>query len=263
VNQLGDRVRLFPPTGRLGHLSRVGGRNALFRALLVTGAMALAAGCSSANGPNASPAPNPGVEQQDAWVKCGARAAPPASVTRSPSQLPPIINATSGAVSEAEANQWVAAFIREQAIETWAQTELQDRFLSGGCLGDPAANEMLFAGEIDMVKKARQEQAQLTVQPPSFKTVRLVTVPAAVQNEVLQHGGAKSSYALVVGWQGPAQVGMTYGGGKQEVLAAAQAGQAYYAFYAGTFHSSSLGPLWYQEAVLDCGQSFLHSLCST
>src|ERR1700737_4772941 len=69
--------------------------------------------------PSAAPTLAPQVTQLATWQRCGATQVPPADVLKMPTQLPKVINRTNGAVSDADAQKWVGAFMREQGIEMW------------------------------------------------------------------------------------------------------------------------------------------------
>ncbi|MBO0839003.1 MAG: hypothetical protein J2P28_26320, partial [Actinobacteria bacterium] len=55
---------------------------------------------------------------------------------------------TNGAVSQAVANKWGIAFLREQSLETWALTTNREAVLKSGCFGSTTAYEELFAPEV-------------------------------------------------------------------------------------------------------------------
>lgn len=235
---------------------------------LITIALALTVmACQGGGQPSPSPRPSPtptvSGQEKRAWRNCGATTVPPATVAGRPSSLPPVTDSTSGAVSQADARAWTGAFMREQVIETWAQTSLQEGLLQRGCLGDPTAIAQLFGEEISMVRRARQGHARVTSSLPRIEDVRLVSVPADVQARIAAQAGAKSAYALIVHGRGPAQTGITYPDGRQEVVSQVKPDEAYYAFYGGEYRpgSQGIGPLWYQKAVFNCQQPFLRSLC--
>jgi hypothetical protein len=235
---------------------------------LITIALALTVmACQGGGQPSPSPKPSPtptvSFQEKQAWRNCGATTFPPAGVAGQPTSLPQVANSTGGVVSEAEARTWTGAFMREQVIETWAQTGLQEGLLQRGCLGDPTAVAQLFGEEISMIRRARQAHARVTSSLPRIEDVRLVPVPADVQARVAAQAGARSPYALIVHGRGPAQTGITYPDGRQEVVSQVKADEAYYAFYGGEYRAGSqgIGPLWYQKAVFNCQQPFLRSLC--
>jgi hypothetical protein len=234
---------------------------------LLTVALALTLMACQGGQPAPSPKPSPratvSVREKQAWLSCGATAAPPEGILGQAANLPQVTNSTSGAVSDADARTWAGAFLREQVIETWAQTSLQARLLQGGCLGDPIATGQLFGEEISMVSRASQAHARVTSSLPRIEDVRLVAVPAGVQAQIATQAGAKSAYALIVHGRGPAQTAIIYPDGRQEVVSQVQPNEAYYAFYGGQYRpgGQGIGPLWYQKAVFNCQQPFLRSLC--
>jgi hypothetical protein len=236
------------------------GATAVFAAAM---AVLLLAGCGGQAANGTKPAQNLTTAQKDAWLNCGATGPPPMAVLQQPTVLPSITNTTNGAVSDADAQKWVASFVREQVIETWAQTALQDRLLEGGCLGDPAVGT-LFYNEITMVQKAQQNQGKVVSELPQLMDIRLVVVPSATQTKIVNQAGAKSAYALVVHGRGPAQTRIDYPNGKQpEIVSEVKTDEAYYSFYGGEYRANGkgLGPLWYQKSAFDCQQDFLRQIC--
>lgn len=212
---------------------------------------------------HSAPPPTLSAQEVAAWQACGATSTPPASATALPAALPPVVNQTSGAVSDADAGRWVAGFMREQTIEAWAQTALQDRLLSGPCLGDPVANPTLFGDEIQKVQGAVKAKAAVQVKLAKVLDVRVVAVPSQIQDQVARRLYAKSAYALVVHGQGPAYNKVVYPDGHEDVWAQLKSDQVFYGFYGGEYQSGSgkTGPLWYQKSVLNCQSDFLRSLC--
>ena len=180
-----------------------------------------------------------------------------------PSSLPAVDNRTGGVTSDADARRWVAGFLREQAIEAWAQTGLQDALLSGPCLGDPAANAALFGDEIQKVQTARERKARVEVELPRILDIRVVAVPPQVQGQVANRQNAPSPFALVIHGQGPAYNRITYPDGTRDQWAGLGADQVFYGFYGGAYQAGArgLGPLWYQRSVLDCLNDFLRAVC--
>jgi hypothetical protein len=230
---------------------------------LLTGCGAGVIPGSTAASPSPTSAPTLSAEQAAAWRACGATSPPPAQALAEPTSLPAVANQTAGAVSDADARRWAAGFLREQAIEAWGQTALQDRLLSGPCLGDPIANATLFGDEIQKVQNAREKKATIDVKLARVLDVRVVAVPAQVQDQVARRLYAKSGYALVVHGRGPAYNKVVYPDGHQDVWAELKPDEVFYGFYGGEYRTDATrgGPLWYQKSVLNCQNDFLRAIC--
>jgi hypothetical protein len=222
--------------------------------------------CGGGGGRSTGPAPKLGAAQVAAWKACGATGSPPVGVAAEPASLPPTANQAAAAVSDADGRRWVAGFLREQAIEAWAQTALQDGLLSGPCLGDAAVNPALFGDEVQKVQLAQQSKARVEVRLPKILDLRVVAVPAQAQEQIANQQYARSAYALVVHGQGPAYNRLVYPDGRQDVWAEVKADQAFYGFYGGEYQAGArrgVGPLWYQKSVLNCLTGFLREVCGT
>src|SRR5438309_3732229 len=107
-------------------------------ALTAVGFVATAA-CSQRANPKAGGSPTPTVNlgsSPAAWKACGSDVVPPTSVLATP-KLPVKVDAskTNGSVSQAEADKWAEAYLREQNVENWALTTNHDILFSSGCLG--------------------------------------------------------------------------------------------------------------------------------
>jgi hypothetical protein len=246
---------------------------AALAALLAALAALLLAACQgpgSGGGPTGAATPRPSAtptltqQQQQAWRTCGAATLPPPSVFGPPASVPPVQNLTNGAVSTADGQAWAAAFVREQRIETWAQTALQANLLQGGCLGDPQAGGQLFGAEVTAVQKARQAGGRLTVQAPRLLDFRLIRVPDDVQQRIAGLLEAKSDYALVVHGQGPSATRVVHPDGRQEPVGDdIPANQVYYALFGGEYRKpgDGVGPIWYQKSAFNCQRDFLRAAC--
>src|SRR5438309_5847898 len=110
------------------------------RILAFTGVgLVAAAACSQPAKPKAAGSPTPTVNlgsSPAAWKACGSDVVPPTSVLATP-KLPVKVDAskTNGSVSQAEADKWAEAYLREQNVENWALTTNHDILFSSGCLG--------------------------------------------------------------------------------------------------------------------------------
>jgi hypothetical protein len=191
---------------------------------------------------------------------------PPPRAFATPSSVPPVLNLTGGAVSTADGHAWAAAFLREQQLESWAQTALQAGVLQSGCLGDRQAGQQLFGAEVAAVQQAQQVHGTLTVRPPRVLDIKLVRVPPDVQARVAGLLQAKSGYALIVHGQGPTATRIVYPDGHQVTppdIPDTPADQAYYAFFGGEYRKpgDGIGPIWFQESAINCQRDFLRAVC--
>jgi hypothetical protein len=166
-----------------------------------------------------------------AFHACGATQVPPTSVlVTAPRDLPPVLNATAGSVTDSTARQWGAAFWREQAIEGWAAGSAdQQGLLRGPCLR--AARVRLAAAPAGTAIGLPRPCGGVACLPVRL-TVATTSLPM-LQALVLRHGGNPSRYVIL-----------------ETVLAA---GQVDTMVVGGLYQDGPIGPIWFVEASgLDC-----------
>src|ERR1700736_1375128 len=170
-------------------------------ALGAVGLVSAAAGSQQAK-PKSSASASPTVSPAAAlaaWKACGSDVVPPTSVLATP-KLPVRVDASkaNGAVSQAEADKWAKAYLREQDLEDWALTTNRDVVFSSGCLGSQKAYDNLFAEEVANMNKAKATGGHLEYDPLATVTaIAIVTPPVAAQSFVSSLSGQRPQYAIV------------------------------------------------------------------
>jgi hypothetical protein len=214
---------------------------------------------------SASPA-GAGATSLAAWRACGSDTVPPANVLATP-KLPVKVDAsrTNGTVSQREADRWAAAFLREQAVETWALTTNRSAMLSGGCLGALNAYDNLFAGEVANMRKAQAAGGHLQYDPPASITgLAIVPAPQSAQDYALNLSGERPAYALVETLHGPLKAYVvTIAGQRQPLGPSTPADEIFRQAFFGHYANPAVGPLWFQLADDDCQSPWVAGACTT
>ena len=237
--------------------------------ILALGAVGLvaAAACSQQAKPkssvSASPTVNPAATLA-AWKACGSDAVPPANVLATP-KLPVKVDAskTNGAVSQAKADKWAKAYLREQSLEDWALTTNHDTVFSTGCLGVQKSYDNLFAEEVANIAKAKAAGGHLEYDPlATITAISVVTPSTAAQTFVSDLSGQLPQYAVVSTAQGPLNAYIVDSSGKRTLLGQTPAGKTFRQAYFGQYQDGSIGPLWFQFAFGDCGSAWMAGTCN-
>jgi hypothetical protein len=237
--------------------------------ILALGAVGVvaAAACSQQAKPkssvSASPTVNPAAALA-AWKACGSDAVPPANVLASP-KLPVKVDAskTNGAVSQAEADKWAKAYLREQYLEVWALTTNHDLVLAGGCLGAQKAYDNLFSEEVSNINKAKAVGGHLDYEPlATYSAIALVPAPAAAAAFADTISGQRPQFAIVATLQGPLNTYIVDASGKRTLLGQTAAGQTFRQAVFGQYQDGSIGPIWFELAAGDCGSVWMAGTCN-
>jgi hypothetical protein len=248
----------------------VSGRAARLLALIMA-AVILGAACGAqqhaVTKPKSTPSASPTADSQSqlaAWQACGSDVVPPADVLAMP-KLPVKVDAskTNGAVSQAEADKWAGAWLREQNIEDWAGTSNRDAILRGGCLGSQTAYDNLFAGEVASMREAQTAGGHIRLDPPATLVgISLVPAPAKAASYVGTLSGLTPAYALVVTFRGPlASYVVDSSGNRIKKLGETPAGIMYAQAVFGEYRAGPAGPVWYQLAAGDCQSAWMAGTC--
>jgi hypothetical protein len=201
------------------------------------------------------------VTQLATWQRCGATQVPPADVLKIPTQLPKVINRTNGAVSDADAQKWVAAFTREQGIEMWALTHSEEGLFRGGCLSSPTSTLQVFAEELKYLEVARASERKLDVHSASYVSVAVVAVPSEVKLKIKGFDGMPSDFALVVEIQGPGGTDYVDANGNRSPAGVINAADHFWAHLTGGYSDAAVGPIWYMGSNWSCATSWLRATC--
>jgi hypothetical protein len=238
--------------------------------ILALGAVGLVAAgaCSQQQGkPKSSASASPTVNPASvlaAWKACGSDVVPPASVLATP-KLPVKVDTskTNGAVSQAEANKWAKAYLREQYLETWALTTNHDVVFSGGCLGSQKSYDQLFSAEVANLNKAKAAGGHLDYDPlATYTAIAVVPAPAAAAEFAYTISGRRPQYAIVATAQGPLNAYIVDSSGKRTLLGQTPAGKTFRQAFFGQYQDESIGPIWFQLAAGDCGSVWMAGACN-
>jgi hypothetical protein len=237
--------------------------------VLALGAVGLvvAAACSQQAKPKSSASVSPTVNPAAAlaaWKACGSDVVPPANVLTTP-KLPVKVDVskTNGAVSQAEADKWARAYLREQDLEDWALTTNRVAVFSSGCLGSQEAYDNLFAEEVANINKAKAAGGHLEYDPLATVTaIAIVTSPVAAQSFVSSLSGQRPRYAIVATAQGPLNAYIVDPLGKRTLLGQTPAGKTFRQAYFGQYQDGPIGALWFQFAFGDCASVWMAGTCN-
>lgn len=235
-------------------------------AMLAVGLTLLVACSQSAPKGKFSPSPSSGGLAGNslvAWKACGSDAIPPASLLLLPKlQVKVDASRTNGAVSQANADKWGRAFLREQHLENWAVTTNREAVLKGGCLGSITAYEELFAPEVSTMEQAKAAGGHLEFDPAATLTgIAIVPAPVAAADYVSNLSGARPKFAVVGTFQGPIAAFIVTPSGSKQELGHTNAGVVFRVATFGQFKQSGIGPLWFQMASADCGSAWMAGTC--
>jgi hypothetical protein len=201
------------------------------------------------------------VTQLATWQRCGATQVPPADVLKIPTQLPKVINRTNGAVSDADAQRWVAAYTREQGIELWALTHGEEGLFRGGCLSSPTSTLQVFAHELNYLEVAQASSRKIDVHLATYVSVAVLVVPADVNIKIKGFDGMPSDFALVVEIQGPGGTDYVDGSGNRSPAAVIKATDHFWAHLTGSYSNAAIGPIWYIGSDWSCATTWLRATC--
>jgi hypothetical protein len=210
---------------------------------------------------SAAPSLPPQVTQLATWQRCGATQVPPADVLKIPTQLPKVINRTNGAVSDADAQKWVAAYTREQGIELWALTHGEEGLFRGGCLSSRTSTLQVFAQELKYLEVARASSRKIDVRSATYVSVATVPVSTDVQMKIRGLDGIPSDFALVVEIQGPGGADYVDGTGNRSPAAVIKATDHFWTHLTGSYSEVAIGPIWYIGSDWSCTTTWLRATC--
>jgi hypothetical protein len=210
---------------------------------------------------SAAPSLPPQVTQLATWQRCGATQVPPADVLKIPTQLPKVINRTNGAVSDADAQKWVTAFMREQGIELWALTSDQPGLLQNGCLGSRASNLHLFGSELAYMETARASNRKLVVEVAQRPSVAVVALTPEDATNIKGFDGTPTAFGLVIEIQGPGGTYATDASGNRTALAIIKPTDHFFRMEGGEYRDGEIGPIWFQGSAISCSAAWLRRTC--
>jgi hypothetical protein len=238
--------------------------------ILALGAVGVvaAAACSQQAKPKSSVSASPTVNPAAllaAWKACGSDMVPPANVLASP-KLPVKVDVskTNGAVSQAEANRWASAFLREQQIEGWAITTNRDGLIKGGCLGSTKSYDNIFAPEVGTMNQAKAAGGHLAYEPAAtLVAINVVPSSSSAQQFVTGLSGENPPFALAVTYHGPlAAYIVDSSGRKLQELGHTGAGVTFEQAVFGEYIDSQIGSIWFQLATGDCRSAWMGGTCN-
>jgi hypothetical protein len=210
---------------------------------------------------SAAPSLPPQVTQLATWQRCGATQVPPADVLKMPTQLPKVINRTNGAVSDADVQKWVAAFMREQEIEFWALRNDQPGLLQTGCLGNAASNLHLFGRELNEMEVARSSSRRIVLELANRPSIAVVPISSDVNTKIKGLDGSPSDYGLVGEVQGPGGSYLVDASGNKTAVAVIKPTDHFFQLIGGEYKDAHIGPIWFQDSSFSCSISWLRQTC--
>jgi hypothetical protein len=242
-------------------------RGTLAAAALALGLAACTQPGPHAAAPPASAAPAPAATTADlaAWQQKGATEVPPASLRATSLGAVQVVNQTGGAVSDADAARWAAAYVRANAYEFWAWNHLQDGFLQRSGLSQ--VPHSVFAYDITTIQQARAAGVRLEVTRLALRRLVLRPVPDALHQEFTSQLFVWTAYAFFLDQIGPAELNWIDGQGTKTNKARKDAGVGAPELVGGQLATDPLmGEIWVADSDWDCTSANVRrafgSLCS-
>jgi hypothetical protein len=219
--------------------------------------------------PSAKPSATPFAQDSPgdpaAWRRKGATEVPPSSLRATDLGTIQVVNDTAGAVSDADARRWAAAYVRANAYEFWAWNHQQDGFLAGAGLSHVPTQ--VFGYDIATIQEARKAGVQLTVTRLQLRRLVLRPVPDALRSRFTTQLFLWTQYAFFLDQIGPSDLTWTDKQGAQTVKAHRQAGVGAPELVGGQIATDDLmGEVWVVDSDWDCTapnvRATLGALCS-
>lgn len=171
--------------------------------------------------------------------------------------VPPVTDGTGGAVNRSTEQQWVDAFMREQAWENWAISHSQLDFVTNNIISAHAAETGLYLPD-----GATGLRIQGTRWPSALRVV-LVPQPAASSPPL----STSDSYAILATYREGWSVDAVFPNGHTSALMQQVDQPGETDFFVGHLDASKrqLGELWYSSVAGNCGgqvPNVVAELCS-
>ncbi len=180
-------------------------------------------------------------------------------------QLPPttIKNLTSGAISNATAQEWGRAFQVAQAYYYWAMQNGDRDALTSGALADmnPTAVGNLFGSDLQDLDEAARLGGKFIYQPPRIPATQLVLIPADLQASMRRQGLMPKEYGIAVRFMGPTSRTVRLPDGTAKTLTSADVSYVADALTWGEARfDPDLGEIWYEFGFYACDGN-VRSVC--
>jgi hypothetical protein len=219
----------------------------------------MAAGCGGSAAkppaPKASVAPpTPSSAPLSAWQKLGATVVPPASLQHVSLGGIEVVNQAGGAVSDADARTWAAAYQREYGYLSWAVSQQQDAFLlRSGLSSAPLA---VFQPNLEEVAQARQAGDRVQWQSATLRRLVVRGVPQSLQGLFQSHQFNWKPYAIFIDQVGPSADIWVDAQGRSTVKFRSPAGAPAYELVGGELrHDPLMGDVWAPGSDWSCDDS--------
>jgi hypothetical protein len=213
---------------------------------------------------SSSPAPTPGSLAE--WQARGATEVPPSSIRSVSLAGIEVVNATGGAVSDADARSWAEAFVRADRYEVWAMNAMQDAFLRGANLSKQP--DTIFAPDFGHIAEARSQNKRIRDTGLAYHRMILRAVPQSLTPTFTAQGFGWSPYAFFIDFGGPFELSYYGPDGQSETKDKLDPGLRWPQLMSGEYDTSDslMGPLWVLTSDWSCipayNQQVLGGLCS-
>jgi hypothetical protein len=190
---------------------------------------------------------------------------PPASLRDASPGAVQVVNDTHGAVTDADAQRWAAAYLRANAYEFWAWNHQQDDFLAHAGLSHQA--NQVFGYDLSTIQEARQAGVQLTVTRLQLRRLVLRPVPESLRQQFTTQLFGWTPYAFFLDQVGPSELSWTDRQGAKTVKAHRDPGAGAPELVGGQLATDELmGEIWVVDSDWDCTsptvRASLGPLCS-
>lgn len=186
-----------------------------------------------------------------AWQRKGATEVPPASLRDAALGSVQVVNDTGGAVGDADARRWAAAYVRANAYEFWAWNHQQDGFLTHAGLSHVPTT--VFGYDLATIDQARKAGMQLTVTRLQLRRLVLRPVPESLRARFTTQQFMWTQYAFFLDQVGPSDLTWTDKQGVKTVKAHRDPGVGAPELVGGQLATDDLmGELWVVDSDWDC-----------
>jgi hypothetical protein len=243
-------------------VNRQGGPRRWTPTIFFLAAAALAAACTApgagprppapptASAPSSLTTPAPPASLAE-WQRRGATEVPPPELQQVSLRGIDVLNQTSGAVSDRDAQAWAESLLRTYQFVLWAVSRGQDGFLLNSGLSSAAP--AVFQPNFNDILQARQAGARVEYSREVFRRLVLRPVPPGLQPKFQVEQFRWKPYAFFLDALGPISTTWIDRSGNRSVKSQIADGVPAFELMGGEFsHDPLLGDVWIVGSDWNC-----------
>ncbi|MGH7883512.1 MAG: hypothetical protein ACREN8_11540 [Candidatus Dormibacteraceae bacterium] len=176
----------------------------------------------------------------------------------------PITNATGGAISDAQAQEWGKGMLLSETYDDWAVGAGASTFLTGGADSDPSGAQVsLFPKELAAISKAQGDGGKVVYQPLHLRRLAVIKVPDSIQATIRGQALTPQPYAMVGEVEGPASLVINNSNGSQETIYSVSSDKVLRSLVWGEYRRDpDLGLIWYEGGIYGCDDAQVAPTCT-